>query len=140
MIKEKKKCIRFMKCKAREIKKHCDIVYFTKADETAIMDMDDKRFQKAWRNIIKIVYNNLSDSFCDMSVCGLRSNTCIFCLYHVNKCEECSYGKNHGMCARRFQKNDWREIQNTIDVWTIFSFDFYRKALKKELKAYEKIK
>ena len=130
MIKEKERCIQFMRGKDDEVKKYCSIDYFTKADKKAIEKMDDERFIESW----EALKANIFDDY--ILAEGLEGNTCIFCIYNSDEnyqplCNRCEYGENHGICG---EGGDWYKIIEMLPEENdrkVFINEFYRNLLTK---------
>ena len=125
------KIIWFMLGKAAEIKKFCDIEYFTDADAQAIYKMDKEELEVTWRVVKKWIKHNYG---------GLTAATCPFCIYYkdyegIVDCNRCGYGENHGLCDEN--NSDWAIVQRNFEtiIPNALTNEFY-KNLVDEIEIY----
>jgi hypothetical protein len=86
----KEKIIAFMEDKQKLLSQKSP-KYFGKRDERDIMKWSDEEAERVWNAL------TLAPSF--------GTHSCPFCL-HYSDCDECSYGKRHGICGEYFSDYD----------------------------------
>ena len=94
--------VEFMKWKSNMLKYPN---YFTKEDEGSIMKWSRKKAQSVLEKMFykKFMYRT------DYDICA-------FCVYFVEYCNMCSYGKRHGICNGRLKNNIYGRILRKLKI------------------------
>ena len=126
----KEKIIKFMRMKAERIKELVGVdFYFEDEDEKEILNWDDEVARKVWEEI----KSNIEHA----RVCGLPGHTCPFCVYYafqcfdktdVGRCDECGYGKRHGICF--LVDSDYHKIKQKGICGKDLSDEWYKKVIE----------
>ncbi|HDP79443.1 MAG TPA: hypothetical protein ENN21_01225 [Spirochaetes bacterium] len=118
--------ISFMEHKAErmeEIIKFPAEMYFNDEDREEIESWSDDTARKIWRDIKKNVHTTAPT--------GLRREVCPFChkegliQYKKPFCEQCNYGRRHGICGRKDSPNDFIKIIDAFNDLGMVCGRFY---------------
>lgn len=107
---DRQKIIIFMEEKNKIIKRKSGIVYMTKRDIKVIEKWLDEDCKVIWEKLLE----NLEDLLNSLYDYDFDSDMCPFCIYHNNNCNECSYGKNNGICYSRSIDNRYGKIKKRL--------------------------
>ena len=100
----KEKIVKFLEIKNRIIYSTSNVRYINEEDIEDIKHWSEEDCKKTYKYMIEVVNNDDAFEFYP------NSTTCPWCIYYhfinnnYDKCNECGYGRRHGICDEPYSK------------------------------------